>query len=107
MDSQEKTKFTVNPSKLWRDFKDACAMFFDVVRGQYPVPVKSLIWGIIFLVYFIVPFDLIPDYLIVFFGLGGADDLLALVFTLNKMYPDLEKYRTFKKNKELKKLGGK
>ena len=51
---------------------------------------------IIFLIYAFIPFDLIPDPLIALFGLGAADDLLVLVYILNKMSPDLEKFRFFK-----------
>lgn len=94
-----KQKINVNPIKLWRDSKDAVLMFFNVCRGKYPLPKKSLIWLIIFLIYAVVPFDLIPDPLIAMFGLGAADDLLFLVFILNKMSPDLEKFRFFKNEK--------
>ena len=95
---QEKQKFSVNPLKLWRDLKDACLMFFSAIRGKYPFPKRSFVWLIIFAIYAIIPFDLIPDPLIAMFGLGAADDLLMLVFVLNKMSPDLEKFRFFRNN---------
>ncbi len=98
-EAQNNKKFTVNPIKLWRDVKDASLMFFNVCCGKYPLPKRSLIWVIIFLVYAFIPFDLIPDPLIAMFGLGAADDLLVLVFILNKMSPDLEKFRFFKNAK--------
>ena len=94
-----KQKFNVNPLKLWRDVKDAALMFFNVCCGKYPLPKRSLIWIIIFLAYAFIPFDLIPDPLIAMFGLGAADDLLVLVYILNKMSPDLEKFRFFKNAK--------
>lgn len=93
---QQEQKFTVNPIKLLRDLKDTCLMFFSAVRGKYPFPKRSFLWLLIFAVYAVVPFDLIPDPLIAMFGLGAADDLLVLVFVLNKMSPDLEKFRFFK-----------
>ena len=94
-----KQKFTVNPLKMWRDLKDTALMFFSVIRGKYPLPKRSLVWIILFLIYAVIPFDLIPDPLIAMFGLGAADDLLMLVFVLNKMSPDLEKFRYFKNTK--------
>ena len=94
-----KREFTVNPIKLWRDFKDAVAMFFNSCCGRYPIPKRSLVWLILFMIYAVVPFDLIPDPLIAMFGLGAADDLLFLAFVLNKMGPDLEKFRYFKNNR--------
>ena len=98
-DPNNKQKITVNPLKLWRDLKDAVLMFFNVCRGKYPLPKKSLIWGIIFLIYAVFPFDIIPDAFVAMFGLGAADDLLFLVYVLNKMSPDLEKFRFFKNAK--------
>ena len=95
-ESNNKQKFTVNPLKLWRDVKDASLMFFNVCCGKYPLPKRSIVWFIIFLVYAFIPLDLIPDPLIAMFGLGAADDLLMLVYVLNKMSPDLEKFRYFK-----------
>ena len=94
-----KEKFTVNPLKLWRDLKDTALMFFNVCCGKYPLPKRSLIWILLFAVYAFIPFDLIPDPLIAMLGLGAADDLLVLVYVLNKMSPDLEKFRFFKNTK--------
>ncbi len=98
-----KQKFTVNPLKLWRDLKDTALMFFNVCCGKYPLPKRSLVWIFIFLLYAFIPFDLIPDPLIAMLGLGAADDLLVLVYVLNKMSPDLEKFRYFKNTKHNKK----
>lgn len=99
----DKQKFTVNPLKLWRDIKDASSMFFSVLCGKYPLPKRSLVWIILFAVYAVIPFDLIPDPLIAMLGLGAADDLLVLVYVLNKMSPDLEKFRFFRNTKLNKK----
>lgn len=93
---ESKQKFSVSPIKLWRDVKDTVLMFWSAVRGKFPFPKRSFLWLIFFLVYAIIPFDLIPDPLIAFLGLGAADDLLVLVFVLNKMSPDLEKFRFYK-----------
>ena len=98
-----KQKFTVNPIKLWRDVKDAALMFFNVCCGKYPMPKRSLVWLALFAIYAFIPFDLIPDPLIALFGLGAADDLLVLVYVLNKMSPDLEKFRFFRNTKSNKK----
>ena len=99
-EKNNKQKFTVNPLKLWRDIKDAVLMFFNVFCGKYPLPKRSLIWIILFIIYAFIPFDLIPDPLIAMFGLGAADDLLVLVYVLNKMSPDLEKFRFFRNTKQ-------
>ncbi len=93
---ESKQKFTVNPVKLWRDLKDVLLMFFSAIRGKYPFPKRSFLWLIFFGIYVFIPFDLIPDPLIAMFGLGAVDDFLVLVYVVNKMSPDLEKFRYFK-----------
>lgn len=99
--TDNKSKFTINPITLWRDFKDALSMFFSAFRGKYPLPKRSLLWLFVFLIYAIIPFDLIPDPLIAMLGLGALDDLLVLAYCLNKMSPDLERYRYFKKSRDI------
>ena len=95
---QKKENFSVNPLKLWRDFKDVLSMFIYALRGKYPFPKRSFLWLLFFVVYAFIPFDLIPDPLIAMLGLGAADDLLVFVYVLNKMSPDLEKFRFFRNN---------
>jgi len=99
--TDDKHKFTINPIILWRDLKAAVGMFFSVLCGRYPLPKRSLLWLIVFVIYAVIPFDLIPDPLIAMFGLGAADDLLVLAYVLNKMSPDLEKYRYFKQSRDI------
>ena len=103
-ETDNKRKFTINPIKLWRDLKDTIGMFYNAIRGKYPMPKRSLIWVIFFLIYAIIPFDLIPDPLISLLGLGAADDLLVLAYVLNKMSPDLEKYRYFKQSRDIEEV---
>jgi len=86
-------KFTLNPFVLWRDLKGAFLMFSAVIRGRYPPPVRSIIWAVLGLLYFILPFDLIPESVFLFLGLG--DDLLVLAYVLNKIRPDVEAYKKF------------
>lgn len=91
MSQNESSRFSVNPVVLWRDLKDALAMFWAVVRGRYPAPIKSIVWAVLFLAYFALPLDVIPEA--VFLFLGFSDDVLFLVFVINKMRPDIDRYR--------------
>ena len=92
---QKGNSFSVSPFVLWGDFKGALAMFWAVARGKYPLPVKSLLWALAGLVYLIVPIDALPET--VFLLLGFTDDLLVLAYVLNKMRPDIEKYKRAQK----------
>lgn len=92
---QQGNSFSINPFVLWGDFKGALAMFWAVARGKYPAPVKSLLWALAGLVYLIVPIDALPEA--VFLLLGFTDDLLVAAYVLNKMRPDIEKYKRAQK----------
>jgi uncharacterized membrane protein YkvA (DUF1232 family) len=94
------SRFSVNPAVLYRDLKDAMAMFWAVARGKYPPPVRSLLWALLFMLYFILPFDFLPEALFLLLGFG--DDLLLLVYVLNKIRPDIENYRKFTEKKDKK-----
>lgn len=91
---ENKNDFSVNPLVLYKDIKDALAMFWAVIRLRFPVPWRSVIWSVLFLLYFLLPLDIVPELLFTALGLG--DDLLFLVFVINKMRPDIERYRTFR-----------
>lgn len=97
---QESKKFRVNPIVLLNDIKDICLMFWYVLKRKYPLPIKSLVWFIVGLVYIIVPFDLIPDFFTALFGIGALDDLMIVIFVINKMRPDLEQFLLWKYNKK-------
>ncbi len=91
---ENKNDFSVNPLVLYKDIKDALAMFWAVIRRRFPVPWRSVIWSVLCLLYILLPFDLIPEALLL--AIGAGDDLLFLVFVINKMRPDIERYRAFR-----------
>ena len=63
--------------------EDAVAAFYCATDGTTPLAVRVTLFGA--LAYFILPFDLIPDFL---FGLGYVDDaaVLAAAFTACKTH---------------------
>lgn len=87
-------KFSVNPIVLLRDFKDLFGMFFAAIRGKFKIRLSSIVWTLLGAFYFILPLDFMPEALYTFLGLG--DDLLFLVYILNQIRPDIERYRQFK-----------
>ncbi len=94
--------FSVNPIVLFADLKDMAAMFWYVLRGRYPLPKRSLIWALIGAGYFVLPIDALPE--IIFSFLGFTDDILVLIYVINKMRPDIEKFRVFRKQEDKKKV---
>lgn len=101
MPKQEDRTFTLNPSVLLADFKGAAQMFWAVIRGKYPAPVKSIIWAVLGLIYFIVPIDAIPEAVFTIFGFG--DDILVIAYVLNKMRPDIQAYLSYVRRKKVTK----
>lgn len=70
------------------------ALVKDYVKGDYKVvPVKSIIYIMMALLYFVAPLDMVPDFLV---GLGMADDATVLMLALKKCHADIEAYREWK-----------
>jgi len=79
--------------KILKDVKDLYALFIDSIKGRYKLP--PAIMGIIGggLLYFIVPLDLIPDYIPV---IGLLDDFAVLSAIINSLQDELGEYRKSK-----------
>ncbi len=63
--------------------EDAVAAFYCATDSATPLPVRATLFGT--LAYFILPFDVVPDFLL---GLGYTDDAAVLLaaFTTCKTY---------------------
>jgi uncharacterized membrane protein YkvA (DUF1232 family) len=81
--------------RILKDLKDLYALFVDSIKGRYKL--HPAITGIIGggLLYFIVPLDLIPDYIPV---IGLLDDFAVLLAIINSLQDELAEYRKFKDN---------
>jgi uncharacterized membrane protein YkvA (DUF1232 family) len=79
--------------RILKDLKDLYALFIDSIKGKYKLhpAILSIIGG--GLLYFIIPLDLIPDYLPV---VGLLDDLTLLSMIINSLQKELADYRKFK-----------
>ena len=78
--------------RILKDLKDLYALFIDSIKGKYKLhpAILSIIGG--GLLYFIIPLDLIPDYLPV---VGLLDDLTLLSMIINSLQKELADYRKF------------
>jgi len=78
--------------RILKDLKDLYALFVDSVKGRYRL--HPTITGIIGggLLYFIVPLDLVPDYIPI---VGLLDDFAVLSAIINSLQDELAEYRKF------------
>ena len=79
--------------KFWEDIKLLYAMLSDSIKGRYKVPLRTLGAIVFTLLYFVNPFDVIPD-LIPF--LGYIDDAFILSLCVKFIGTDLEEYWIWK-----------
>ena len=79
--------------QILENLKDLYGLFVDAVKGQYNL--HPAITGMIGagLLYFIIPLDLIPDYLPI---VGLLDDYAVLSMIINSLQTELTEYRNWK-----------
>ncbi|UCD81977.1 MAG: DUF1232 domain-containing protein [Desulfobacterales bacterium] len=79
--------------QILENLKDLYGLFVDSVKGKYNL--HPAITGIIGggLLYFIIPLDLIPDYLPI---VGLLDDYAVLSTIINSLQKELAEYRSWK-----------
>ena len=75
---------------LWQDIKLLYSMISDAVGGRYKLPFRTIAAVSFTLLYFVNPFDLIPDIIPV---VGYIDDAFVVSLCIKFIGTDLEKYR--------------
>jgi uncharacterized membrane protein YkvA (DUF1232 family) len=77
-------------------FYAVARLFKAYVQGRYTdIPWKSLLLITASIIYFVNPFDLIPDVL---FGIGFTDDFAILLMVYNSVQQELEKFMTWERS---------
>ena len=79
---------------MWEDIKTMVLLLKDYVKGDY----KDVPWKVIATIagaiaYFVMPIDVIPDFIPI---VGYMDDAMVLKLALEFAGSDLEKYRVWK-----------
>lgn len=79
---------------ILKNVKELYTLFVDSVKGRYDL--NSVTLGIIGggLLYFIIPMDVVPDYIPY---IGFFDDLAVLTTIVHSLEQELEAYRSWKK----------
>ncbi len=82
-------------AEAWQQVQLLIDMLRSHRRGEYKeLSSKSLLLIVAALLYFIMPADLIPDFLI---GLGYIDDVALLAWTVRSISGELDKFAEWKK----------
>jgi len=83
----------VEVTKVWDDLLLLINLLKAYLRGQYKeVPWRTLILIISAIIYFVNPFDVIPDFVS---GLGFIDDVSVFSFVVGSLKQDLERFRKY------------
>jgi len=78
-------------------------MLRSYARGEYKgLPWKSLVRIVAVLIYFVSPLDLVPDFLPI---LGLTDDIALLLWVVNALGEDIEKFRRWENDRTSIKIG--
>ena len=86
-------KFTII-HRLIQDFRLLLSLIKDYWSGRYrKIPYMSVAVILFAILYFVYPFDLLPDYLL---GLGQIDDAIIIGLCLFLVERDLHKYKEWK-----------
>jgi len=83
---------------IWDDLTLFIRMIKSWITKEYTdIPWTTLILSVALIIYFLNPFDLIPDFIPV---IGLMDDIALAVFVFNSIRSDLQKYEKWENKKK-------
>lgn len=101
---QKTVKKITGNKEMMSDIKDKIQLLVEVIKayrnGSYKIiPKRSILMIIATFIYFVNPFDLLPDFI---FGLGFIDDVTVIGLTFKQIDNDLEKFKEWQKEQMIK-----
>ena len=84
--------------KLWDQLKALFRLSSAWVKGEYTqVSLKTILWVIAAIIYFVNPFDVIADFIP---GVGYVDDAVIIYFVINSIQRDLNKFLKWERSRK-------
>lgn len=100
-DKSFKLKDQDTRNTLIDDIKTSTSLLKDWSSNEYTnIPTKSILSIIVAIIYFIIPTDLIPDFIL---GTGFLDDAAVISYMFSIIKDDINNYKTFKTKKNSEK----
>lgn len=99
-DKSSKLKDKDTRDGIKEDVKFSVSLLKDWSSNEYrEIPKKSILSIVVAMIYFVIPTDLIPDFIL---GTGFLDDAAVLSYMFSIIKDDLDQYKLFKKEVEIK-----
>lgn len=84
--------------KLWDQLTALFRLTSAWVRGEYTdVSLKTILWVTAAIIYFVNPFDVMPDFIP---GVGYVDDIVVIVFVINTIRRALDKFLEWERSQK-------
>jgi uncharacterized membrane protein YkvA (DUF1232 family) len=80
--------------EVWGELLQLIELVSAYAKGEYRnIPWKAIVYAIAAIIYFVNPFDVIPDFI---FGIGFLDDAAVIAFVINAIREELERFKESK-----------
>ncbi len=84
-------------SGFWDDLQSLIRMTRSYALGHYKdIAVKTLVMAVAAIIYFVNPFDVLPDFMV---GVGFIDDATVIGFVIKNIKGELDKFAQWERGK--------
>ena len=84
--------------KLWNNLTALFRLTTAWVKGEYTdVSLKTILWVTAAIIYFVNPFDVMPDFIP---GVGYVDDVVVILFVINTIRHALDKFLEWERSQK-------
>ncbi|WP_026695118.1 YkvA family protein [Peribacillus kribbensis] len=84
-----------NLGEAWESLQLLFQMVRSWLKGEYQIPKKSLVTILAAILYFVIPIDTIPDFIL---GFGLIDDAAVIGFAVKKVMGELDNFKLWKES---------